>query len=472
MKREKVVLYNPRADFHTLPLALLSLASALDRKRYQVAIVDGRLEEGAPEQVARVVRETEDALCLGVTVLTGKPLGDALRVTRAVKAARPSCPVVWGGWHPSLFPAETLVEAGIDATVQGQGEITFAEILDRLEGGAPLDGVPGCTVRRGADVVVNPPRPTADVNGFPPLDYDLVDVERYFERKGQRQLDYVTSQGCRFRCTFCADPTVYRRAWFGLHPERVGSELERLYRRLPFDDVAFQDETFFTQGNRVAAIAAEIRKRGLDFRWMATLRADQGARLEEKVLAECRAAGLRRVMIGLESGSQSMLDWMKKDVTLDQVFVTAEKCRRLGIGALFNLIVGFPHEPPESVEETLRAAKRLRAMGPDFQVAFFYYKPYPGTEITDALAKEGHPLPRRLEEWAEVENVATSPWVDSGKRALIERFKFYQQVAWARPTPARAPLQALARWRCRRDFYRYPIEKTMVEWLRPLAPQG
>jgi radical SAM superfamily enzyme YgiQ (UPF0313 family) len=472
VKREKVVLYNPRADFHTLPLALLSLASALDRKRYQVAIVDGRLEEGAPEQVARVVRETEDALCLGVTVLTGKPLGDALRVTRAVKAARPSCPVVWGGWHPSLFPAETLVEAGIDATVQGQGEITFAEILERLEGGAPLDGVPGCTVRRGADVVFNPPRPTADVNGFPPLDYDLVDVERYFERKGQRQLDYVTSQGCRFRCTFCADPTVYRRAWFGLHPERVGSELERLYRRLPFDDVAFQDETFFTQGNRVAAIAAEIRKRGLDFRWMATLRADQGARLEEKVLAECRAAGLRRVMIGLESGSQSMLDWMKKDVTLDQVFVTAEKCRRLGIGALFNLIVGFPHEPPESVEETLRAAKRLRAMGPDFQVAFFYYKPYPGTEITDALAKEGHPLPRRLEDWAEVESVAASPWVDSRKRALVERFKFYQQVAWARPTPARAPLQALARWRCRRDFYRYPIEKTMVEWLRPLAPQG
>ncbi len=469
MKRQKVVLYNPRADFYTLPLALLALASALPRKRYQIVLVDGRLEERPAE---RVLRETEDALCLGVTVLTGKPLGDALRVTRAVKAARPSCPVVWGGWHPSLFPGETLVEAGVDATVQGQGEITFGEILEHLDDGSPLDGVLGCTRRRGTEVVANPPRTTADVNGFPPLDYDLIDVERYFERKGQRQLDYVTSQGCRFRCTFCADPTVYRRAWFGLDPERVGSELEGLYRRHRFDDVGFQDETFFTQEKRVAAIAAEFRKRSLDFRWMATLRADQGARLDEKVLAECREAGLRRVMVGLESGSQPLLDWMKKDVTLDQVFVTAEKCRRLGIGVLFNLIVGFPHEPRESVEETIRIAKRLRAMGSDFQVAFFYYKPYPGTEIVDALAKEGHPLPRSLEEWAEIENVAASPWVDSGKRALIERFKFYQQVAWARPTPARVPLQALARWRCRRDFYGYPIEKTMVEWLRPLAPQG
>jgi len=469
VKREKVVLYNPRADFYTLPLALLALASALDRKRYQIVLVDGRLEDRPSE---RVVAETEDALCLGVTVLTGKPLGDALRVTRAVKAARPSCPVVWGGWHPSLFPEETLVEAGVDATVQGQGEITFVEILERLEGGSPLDGVLGCTSRRGVEVVANAPRATADVNGFPPVDYGLIDLERYFERKGRRQLDYVTSQGCRFRCTFCADPTVYRRAWFGLDPERVGSELERLYRRHRFDDVGFQDETFFTQEKRVAAIASEFRRRGLGFRWMATLRADQGARLEEKVLAECREAGLRRVMVGLESGSQPMLDWMRKDVSLDQVFVTAEKCRRLGIGVLFNLIVGFPHEPPESVEQTIRVAKRLRAMGPDFQVAFFYYKPYPGTEITDALAKEGHPLPRRLEEWAEIENVAVSPWVDSNKSALIERFKFYQQVAWARPTPARVPLQALARWRCRRDFYRYPIEKTMVEWLRPLAPQG
>jgi hypothetical protein len=114
----------------------------------------------------------------------------------------------------------------------------------------------------------------------------------------------------------------------------------------------------------------------------------------------------------------------------------------------------------------------LRAMGGDFQVAFFYYRPYTGTETTDALAKEGHPLPRRLVEWAEIENVAASPWVDSEKRALIERFRFYQPVAWARPTPARAPLQPLARWRCRRDSYTIPIEKTVVEWLRPLAPQG
>jgi radical SAM superfamily enzyme YgiQ (UPF0313 family) len=206
---------------------------------------------------------------------------------------------------------------------------------------------------------------------------------------------------------------------------------------------------------------------------MATLRADQGARLDESVLALCRTAGLRRVMIGLESGSQEMLDWMKKDASVEEVFVTAEKCRRQGIAVLFNLIVGFPGEPEESVRETMNVAKALRAMGPDFQVALFYYKPYPGTPITDALERDGYRPPRRLSDWAALDDAGwRSPWVEPGKRRLVERFRFYQRVAWARPTAVRAPLQAVARWRLRRDFYRLPIEKAMVEWLRPLTPEG
>ena len=67
----------------------------------------------------------DEALCLGVTVLTGPPIRDAIRVCRAAKAQRPEIPVVWGGWHPSLFPLECLSEASVDITVQGQGEETF-----------------------------------------------------------------------------------------------------------------------------------------------------------------------------------------------------------------------------------------------------------------------------------------------------------------------------------------------------------
>lgn len=451
MRTHRIVLYNPRAPFFTMPLALMAVGSALDRARYDVRIVDGRL---ARDPAARVLEATEDALCLGVSVLTGSPIRDALAITRAVRARRPGCRIVWGGWHPSLCPAGTLKEAGVDAVVVGQGEQAFAGLVERFAAGETAGGVVG-------------PQATHDINSFPAHDYELIDVERHFARKGERQLDYVTSQGCRFRCTFCSDPTVYSRAWFGLEPARVGAELQALWRRHHFTDVGFQDETFFTHTSRVAAIAEEIRRRDLHFTWMATMRGDQGARLDESVLLACRQSGLRRVMIGLESGSQAMLDWMKKDLTLEQVFVTAEKCRRYDVAVLFNLIIGFPDETPESVAATLDAAKALRALGPDFQVALFYYRPYPGTAITDDLARRGHPLPRSLDEWAAIEDDAShSPWVDATKRALIDRFGFYQRIGWAKPTPWRAPLQAVARWRCRRDAYAFPIEKAIVEWVR------
>jgi radical SAM superfamily enzyme YgiQ (UPF0313 family) len=461
MRKPRVVLYNPRAPFFTMPLGLVAIGSALDRARYDVVIVDGRI---ARDPMAEVLEATEGAVCFGVGVLTGTPIGDALTITEAVRAARPACRIVWGGWHPSLFPAETLREASIDAVVIGQGERTFAELVERAAAGETLAGVAG-SIAHGS---LAPSRPMADINHLPAHDYSLVDVEQYFARKGERQLDYITSQGCRFRCTFCADPTVYGRGWFGLAAERVGYELQELWRRCRFTDIGFQDETFFTHAKRVGAIAEEICRRDLAFSWMATMRADQGARLDDAVLAACRRAGLRRVMIGLESGSQAMLDWMKKDVALDQVFVAAEKCRRHGVAVLFNLIVGFPGEPPESVAATLAVARRLRALGPDFQVALFYYRPYPGTAITDDLARRGFALPRRLDEWAAIESAAwRSPWVDDEKRARIEGFRFYQRIGWSRSSRWRRPIQAVARWRCERGVYAFPIEKAIAEWMRP-----
>ncbi len=469
--RPRIVLYNPRADFHTLPLALLAVASAVDRRQFAVQIVDGRLEA---DPVAAVLDAVDGALCLGVTALTGAPLRDALRVTRAVKARFPHCPVIWGGWHPSLFPVETLREAGVDATVQGQGERVLAAVADRLTAGVPLAGLPGCTTTSpdGA-IATTPARPPEDVNRFPAVDYSLVPVEAYFARKRQRQVDYVSSQGCRFRCGFCADPTVYGRSWSGLDPERVGEELAALVRAYGATDVAFQDETFFTHASRVTGIADQLLRRDVRVTWMATMRADQGARLPLDVFTQCRRAGLRRVMVGLESGSQPMLDWMQKDAQVEQAFTLADKCRATGIAVLCNLIVGFPGESDESVAATLNVAKRLRRMGPQFQIAVFYYRPYPGTAITEGLARAGVPLPASLDAWAAIDDPAyTSPWVDAKKRAFVDGFTFYQRIAWAESSVWRAPLQAIARWRCARDWYRWPVERRVLTTVRTFGPQG
>jgi radical SAM superfamily enzyme YgiQ (UPF0313 family) len=203
-QRAKVLLYNPDAVFFTMPLALIAVGSHLDPDEYETVLIDGRV---SVDPVQAIGAHVHDAVCLGVSVLTGAPIQDALRVSRAAKAYRPDLPVVWGGWHPSMFGRECLEDPCVDVTVQGQGEVTFADIVDRLANGRSLEGCPGCTYRDAAGaVVVNDPRPLQDVNALRQHDFSFIDVARYYELKGKRQLDYISSQGCRFRCAFCADP--------------------------------------------------------------------------------------------------------------------------------------------------------------------------------------------------------------------------------------------------------------------------
>ena len=462
----KIVLYNPKSTFYTMPLALVALGSALDRARFEVQIIDGRLEA---DPVAAVVAACEEALCLGVTVLSGNPIHDALAVTRAVKAAHPTLPTVWGGWHPSLFPTETLAEPSIDVTVQGQGEVTFGELADRFAAGESVQGVAGIAHRVAEGTVQEAPRPLLPMDALPAHDYSLIDVERYFELKGERQLDYISSTGCFFRCAFCADPFVFKRKWVGLSPARMGEEIELLWRRYHFTDLSFQDETFFTYPNRVAAIAEEFLRRGLRFSWTGTLRADQGHRMDDATLDLCVRAGLRRVMIGVESGSQEMMDWLQKDIKVEQVLESAERCVKHGIGAIFPFIVGFPGESDASVQASLEMVKRLRKMSPQFETPIFYFKPYPGSRITQEVVERGYQLPQTLEEWGDFDYIGSSgPWVSAGTYQRIERFKFYNRFAGGPETWLRRPLQQIARWRCQRDWYHFPIEKLVVERLKPL----
>jgi len=466
-QRAKVVLYNPQAVFFTMPLALLAIGSELDPELYEVVIVDGRLE---PEPERAVLAHLDGALCLGVTVLTGAPISDALRISRAAKRAHPGLPVVWGGWHPSMFARDCLAESSVDVTVRGQGEETFAEIVRRLATGQSLEGCAGCTARLADGTICeNPSRPLAPVDRFRAHDYGLIPVARYFALKGKRQLDYISSQGCAFRCAFCSDPFVYGRRWVGLEPTRMALRLKELWDRYHFDDINFQDETFFTRARRVQTLADHIIDSGMKITWAGTMRADQGVRLPEEVWARCKQSGLRRLLVGVESGSNEMLRRIRKDIRIEQVFSTAAMMVKYGIAGHFPFIVGFPEESDASIQATLDCAKRLRSLSPDFLTPIFYFKPYPGSELVMEAVARGFRLPDTLEEWSTFDYVAglPGPWVSAAKYRLIERFKFFQELAWKRVSPATRALQQLARYRCRRDEYRWPVEMLLSRWVLP-----
>jgi len=123
------------------------------------------------------------------------------------------------------------------------------------------------------------------------------------------------------------------------------------------------------------------------------------------------------------------------------------------------------------VQASLDVAKRLRAMSPAFEVHVFYFKPYPGSSITQDAVADGYALPCTLDEWSSFDYVGPSagPWVSHERFRKVERFKFYQRLAWDAVPAWKKPAQWLARWRCRNDAYVLPIEKVVSETIAPPA---
>ncbi len=461
--RKKILLYNPKAVFFDMPLALLAIGSVLDATKYEVIIIDGRIDEN-PLQTLQ--HHLPNALCLGVTSLTGSPIKDGLNISRKVKELAPNLPIIWGGWHTSLFPEQTLQdEASIDITVQGQGELTFKELITALDENKSLEAIKGIcyrdpngTIKKNHARVITPMDVFADVN------YDLIDVEKYFEKKGRRQLDYISSTGCHFRCTFCADPFVYERKWTAISPEVMVDKLAALHQKYAFTDLNLQDETYFTFRNRVVEIAQGIIDKKLNITWAATMRADQGSRLSEEDFEKCAQSGLRRLLIGVESGSQEMMDWLKKDIKMEQVYRCAELCKKYNIAVIFPFIVGFPDETEKSVTDTVNMSLELNSMHPNFSTPIFYFKPYPGSSITDEVTKKGYVLPKTIHEWSDFDYIGSSgPWVSDAKYSFFENFKFYMKLGYSQQSVWIKPLQWSARVRCNNKWFALPWERKLFQ---------
>lgn len=467
MSRKKVVLYNPKAVFYDLPLALLAVGSNLDPNQYEVIIIDGRVES---DPFGLIKKHLPDTICFGTTVLTGSPINDALEKTRFVKSTAPQVTTVWGGWHTSLFPKETLEqEQAVDVSVQGQGEITLRELVAAIDEGKTFEHISGICYRKDGEIVKNPARLLKNMNELETINYDLIEPERYFALKGKRQFDYISSTGCYFRCSFCADPFVFGRNFTAVEPEKVAEDLVYYQSKYHFTEVNFQDETLFTYPKRMRTMAEEFIKKDLRISWAGTMRADQAHRMSEEDFALFKRSGLRRVLVGVESGSQEMMDWLQKDIKLEYVFETAERCKRHGIGVIFPFIVGFPGETEKSLNATIQVVKRLNKMAPNFETPIFYFKPYPGSKITNDVVANGYALPETLEEWAKFDYIGSAgPWVDDKMYEFFERFKFYLKLGYGKKRIYTAPLEWVSRQRIKSNRFEWPIEKWMVDKIRPM----
>ncbi|MBI2252248.1 MAG: radical SAM protein, partial [Armatimonadetes bacterium] len=352
-----------------------------------------------------------------------------------LKEKRPDMPVIWGGWHVSILPEQSINNPYIDIIVRGQGEETIKELALKLKNKLSLKDILGITYKENGRVVNNPNRPIESLDKFPPLAYHLIDIKKYPGRRSSPSKIYIayrTSQGCPYRCAFCADPLVFKRKVSILSSHRTGDELESLIKKYEVNEVLFCDDTFFLNYKRVEEICGEIIKRDLKISWEATSRAGTIANMSDELLNLIKKSGCRQIHPGIEGSSQGILDYIKKDEKYENTFICAEKLAKAGIRALYSFIVGFPGEPKEAVDETFKAIKKLKEINPDNIMPVNFYTPYPGNVLYDKAKEYGFIEPKSLDEWADFNTRrGNTPWLTKKfKEEVMKRDKYYLPAAY------------------------------------------
>ena len=470
MKSKKVLLFFPsyRSIEAAPPLALLALAPIAEQRGLAVDVIDSTVE---PRYYQRIIEQLPDAVCVGISIVTGPMIYEAIEVARAAKAARPDVPVVLGGWHPSTLAGQSLRAPYIDVVVRGQGEHTFGEILDRLLAGSTLEGVQGCSYRTPEGRIVhNPARHTVNISSLPPKAYHLVNLEPYAELCKRRWIYYTSSHGCPYDCSFCSNASIYGRAWNALPADRVVSEVTDLARRFRLDLVDIVDDNFLVDRERGVEIAAGFVRSGVRFDWCIQTTANFLLRSSDEDLQLMRRSGLSRVFIGAESGSDDVLRSVNK-VRFQGTRVlhhVAEKCHREGITCTFSLIFALPGETENDRRQTLAMIREIKTSCPSTEFHSNIYTPYPGAPNFRHAVEMGLREPESLEEWAEFyPKFQRLPWIDGKTHQQIQRIREYIRIAYgAAPVRRRSSfreaayraLAPLARARLHRARYSMPVE--------------
>ncbi len=382
---QKVTLVNPPqfTGYPQPPMGLILLAGVLESRGYPVKIVDANLLGLKPEEIVPLLDDTD---VLGLTAMT-PTVSRAIDIAREVKAARPELPVIMGGPHATLLPAETMAAAPeVDIIVRGEGEESLVNLLSVLENNKSLDSVSGITYRTDGIIVDNAPSPEiTDLDSLPFLAYHLVPLKSYRPHPPHGRAKpfavLITSRGCPYNCGYCSKP-VFGKRFRGQSPERVVDEIAYLQEKYGVREIAFYDDSFTLDMERAYRICEEIISRGLKIIWSCETRVNL---VDKRLLKKMKQSGCYSISYGLESGSQEILDVIDKGTTLEQAEEAVRHTREAGIHAVGYFMIGSPGETPETINETIRFAKKLKVDFAQFSIT----TPFPGTNLYDLYLEGG-----------------------------------------------------------------------------------
>jgi radical SAM superfamily enzyme YgiQ (UPF0313 family) len=464
------------------PLSVMSLAGAL-QDRNECTLIDGNVERDAVGRVLETIG-SGGFEAVGLTVMGGPQVATAIELSRAIRAAQPSLPIIWGGYFPTLYPDAALNNDYVDYLVRGQGEDTLRELLEaRARGASDFGAIAGLSWRRAGAVVNNPPRAFTARHIAPRLDYGLLrDPRAYLVDTflGARTAAHQAALGCRFRCTFCGVAAMFRGATALPPAERLDRELAFLKHGIGADSIQFYDHNFFDREADMVPLLEVLAKHQLP--WWCYARADALINLSAESWRLVRASGLRMAYIGAETPNDRLLKSIRKGTRSDQTLEVAELCRRQGVIPELSFMVAPPEDPEGETERTFDFIRQVKRVNPQAEIIVYIYTPLPAASVPDAhrlklapLHANGQPVefPTTAEQWTVRRWVdyschADAPWLSARLRRRIRdfntvlgcRFPTIQDVRV--PDISRRALRLMSAWRYRFKRYDRPWELDLM----------
>ena len=367
------------------PLATLLIASSLRERGHDVALFDATLALGVEafeamlqEHRPATVGILEDNFNFLTKMCTERTRETTLAMVAAARAQ--GCRVAVNGSDSSDRP-ELYLGAGADAVLPGTADVSFLALAHawRESRDAPLRELPGLVLPDGCGGVVRttPAPSVGDIDALPFPAWDLVDVNAYrsawTSAHGRFSWNMISSRGCPFGCNWCAKP-IFGRRYAQRSPDCVVDEIQRLRDTVRPDHIWFADDIFGLTARWVTRFAGEVVARGVRTPFTIQCRADL---LRPDVVAALAAAGAEEVWLGVESGSQRILDAMDKGTTVDEVRLATRALQARGIRACWFLQLGYPSETWDDVLLTRDLVREERPDDVGVSVAY----PLPGTKF-------------------------------------------------------------------------------------------